>query len=93
MLSVWMSPEDCARLFHTALTAENVRHAVVYGSSANTRLWWDLSTVAGAGVRPAGRLGVIRREDLAEQGELGPANEAPAYLGGSFVTDPPVWPH
>ncbi|WP_066949347.1 NAD-dependent epimerase/dehydratase family protein, partial [Streptomyces lushanensis] len=44
MLSVWLSPEDCARLLHAALTAENVGHTVVYGSSANTRLWWDLTS-------------------------------------------------
>ena len=52
MLSVWMSPADGARLFHAALTAEDVGHTVVYGSSANTRLWWDLSTARALGYEP-----------------------------------------
>ncbi len=62
MLSVWMSPADGARLFHAALTAENVGHTVVYGSSANTRLWWDLDHRAGARLRAPGRLRAVRRE-------------------------------
>ncbi len=74
MLSVWMSPADGARLFHAALTAENVGHTVVYGSSANTRLWWDLSHRAGARLRPAGRLEPYAEKLIAEQGELDPGN-------------------
>ncbi|CAM5685520.1 NAD(P)-dependent oxidoreductase [Streptomyces violaceorubidus] len=52
MLSVWMSPADGARLFHAALTAENVGHTVVHGSSANTRLWWDLTSARALGYEP-----------------------------------------
>lgn len=52
MLSVWMSPGDGARLFHAALTAERVEHTVVYGSSANTRLWWDLTSARSLGYEP-----------------------------------------
>lgn len=49
MLSIWLSPADCARLLDAALTAPGVGHTVVYGSSANTRLWWDLSTTRALG--------------------------------------------
>ncbi|WP_228983161.1 NAD(P)-dependent oxidoreductase [Streptomyces sp. DH12] len=91
MLSVWLSPADAARLFHAALTAEDVGHTVVYGSSANTRLWWDLA--------PARALGYAPRDDsephaarlLAEQGDLDDENPDHAHLGGHFCTDPPRW--
>ena len=52
MLSMWLSPADCARLLHASLTAGSVGHSVVYGSSANTRAWWDLSTARALGFAP-----------------------------------------
>ncbi|MGW1784767.1 NAD-dependent epimerase/dehydratase family protein [Streptomyces sp. NPDC002143] len=93
MLSIWMSPADGARLFHAALTAENVGHSVVYGSSANTRLWWDLSTARALGYEPLDDSEPYAEKLIAEQGELGPENIAHAYLGGHFVSDPPIWPY
>jgi uronate dehydrogenase len=93
MLSLWMSPADGARLFHAALTAEHVGHTVVYGSSANTRLWWDLTSARALGYEPQDDSEPWAEKLIAEQGELDPENEAHAYLGGHFVTDPPVWPY
>ncbi|MER6093018.1 NAD-dependent epimerase/dehydratase family protein [Streptomyces bluensis] len=93
MLSVWMSPEDGARLFHAALTAEDVRHTVVYGSSANTRLWWDLTTARALGYAPQDDSEPYAEKLIAEQGELDPENAAHAYLGGHFVSEPPIWPY
>lgn len=93
MLSVWMSPEDGARLFHAALTAEDVKHTVVYGSSANTRLWWDLTTARALGYAPQDDSEPYAEKLIAEQGELDPENVAHAYLGGHFVSEPPIWPY
>lgn len=93
MLSLWMSPADGARLFDAALTAEHVGHTVVYGSSANTRLWWDLSTARALGYEPQDDSEPYAEKLIAEQGELDPANVAHANLGGHFVSDPPIWPH
>ncbi|GAA3306880.1 NAD-dependent epimerase/dehydratase family protein [Streptomyces cinereospinus] len=93
MLSVWLSPADGARLFHAALTAEDVGHTVVYGSSANTRLWWDLSTARALGYEPQDDSEPYAAQLVAEQGELDPGNPAHARLGGHFVTDPPIWPY
>lgn len=93
MLSVWMSPDDGARLFHAALTAEDVRHTVVYGSSANTRLWWDLSSARALGYDPRDDSEAYAEKLIAEQGELDPANPDHAHLGGHFCTNPPVWPY
>ncbi|CAM5561134.1 NAD(P)-dependent oxidoreductase OS=Streptomyces alboniger OX=132473 GN=CP975_07995 PE=4 SV=1 [Streptomyces alboniger] len=93
MLSVWMSPDDGARLFHAALTAEDVGHTVVYGSSANTRLWWDLSSARALGYAPQDDSEEYAEKLIAEQGELDPANPDHAHLGGHFCTNPPVWPY
>ncbi|MGW0946732.1 NAD-dependent epimerase/dehydratase family protein [Streptomyces sp. NPDC002623] len=93
MLSIWMSPADGARLFHAALTAENVGHSIVYGSSANTRLWWDLSTARALGYEPQDDSEPYAEKLIAEQGELDPENIAHAHLGGHFVSDPPIWPY
>ncbi|MFK4067733.1 NAD-dependent epimerase/dehydratase family protein [Streptomyces sp. NPDC029674] len=93
MLSVWMSPDDGARLFHAALTADDVRHTVVYGSSANTRIWWDLSSARALGYEPRDDSERYAEKLIAEQGELDPANPDHAHLGGHFCTNPPVWPY
>ncbi|CAL9609312.1 NAD-dependent epimerase/dehydratase family protein [Streptomyces lavenduligriseus] len=93
MLSVWMSPADGARLFHAALTAEGVGHTVVYGSSANTRLWWDLSSARALGYDPRDDSEPYAAKLIAEQGELDPENPAHGHLGGHFVNDPPIWPY
>ncbi|NEC50529.1 NAD(P)-dependent oxidoreductase [Actinospica acidiphila] len=93
MLSVWMSPADGARLFHAALTAEGVGHTVVYGSSANTRLWWDLGSARALGYEPRDDSEVFAEKLIAEQGELSASDPSHAYLGGHFVTDPPIWPY
>lgn len=93
MLSVWMSPADGARLFHAALTAEDVTHSVVYGSSANTRLWWDLSPARALGYEPQDDSEPYAAALIAAQGELDPDNPDHAHLGGHFCTTPPVWPY
>ncbi|BDH10939.1 NAD-dependent epimerase/dehydratase family protein [Streptomyces hygroscopicus] len=93
MLSLWLSPADCARLLHAALTAPDVGHTVVYGSSANTRLWWDLSTARALGYEPQDDSEPYAAALLAAQGALDPGNPEHAHLGGAFCTDPPRWPH
>ncbi|MEU2332103.1 NAD(P)-dependent oxidoreductase [Streptomyces sp. NPDC006654] len=93
MLSVWMSPADGARLFHAALTADKVGHTVVYGSSANTRLWWDLSTARALGYEPQDDSERFAGKLIAELGELDSHNPAHTHLGGRFVNDPPIWPY
>ena len=93
MLSIWLSPADGARLFHAALTAENVGHTVVYGSSANTRLWWDLGPARALGYEPQDDSEPYAAVLLAQEGEQDPDRPDQARLGGSFCTDdPPRWP-
>ncbi|MFF5936107.1 NAD-dependent epimerase/dehydratase family protein [Streptomyces sp. NPDC012508] len=93
MLSMWLSPADGARLLHAALTAEGVGHTVVYGSSANTRLWWDLSSARGLGYEPQDDSEPYAERIIAEQGLPKDDDPAHAHVGGHFCTEPPRWPH
>jgi uronate dehydrogenase len=93
MLSIWLSPADGARLLHAALSAENVGHTVCYGSSANTRLPWDLSTARALGYEPQDNAEVYAEKLIAEQGEPDPANPEHTVLGGHFATRPATWPN
>ncbi|MFF3390323.1 NAD-dependent epimerase/dehydratase family protein [Streptomyces sp. NPDC002669] len=93
MLSLWLSPADGARLLHAALTAKDVGHTVVHGSSANTRLWWDLTSARALGYEPQDDSEPYAARLVAEQGELDPDNPDHTRLGGHFCTNPPIWPH
>ncbi|WP_369380001.1 NAD-dependent epimerase/dehydratase family protein [Streptomyces sp. cg36] len=93
MLSLWLSPADGARLFHAALSAEGVGHTVVHGSSANTRLWWDLASARALGYEPLDDSERYAAKLLAEQGEPAPGDPDDTWLGGHFTTRPPQWPH
>ncbi|KAB8168838.1 NAD-dependent epimerase/dehydratase family protein [Streptomyces sp. 3MP-14] len=93
MLSVWLSPADGARLFHSALSARDVGHTVVYGSSANTRTVWDLEPARALGYAPQDDSEIFAAELIAKEGELDPTRPEQAQLGGHFLTDPPIWPH
>jgi len=41
-LAVWISPGDMTRLVRSAIEAPNIQFEIVYGTSNNTRRWWDL---------------------------------------------------
>ncbi|MDF4249834.1 NAD(P)-dependent oxidoreductase [Streptomyces sp. WMMB303] len=92
-LSTWLSFGDCARLLHAALTAPDVGHTVVHGSSANTRLWWDLAPARALGYAPRDDSERYAAELVALHGELDTDDPDQAHLGGEFCTRPPRWPH
>ncbi|THA27021.1 NAD(P)-dependent oxidoreductase [Streptomyces sp. RKND-216] len=89
-LGIWLSPDDCARLVHAALSAEGVAHTAVYGSSANTRLMWDLSDARALGYAPEDDSETYAPALLAAQGAPEAEGAAARLLGGTFCTvDPP----
>jgi uronate dehydrogenase len=92
-LSVWLSPADAARLFHAALSAPAPGHTVVYGSSANTRAWWDLAPARALGYDPQDDSEPYAPELIAEHGELDRSDPGQGLMGGPFVVDPPLWPY
>lgn len=82
-LSTWLSPDDCVRMLHAALTATAPGYAVLYGISANTRAWWDLEPGRALGYEPQDDA-----EEFAASISPGPDDEAEgAHVGGPFATD------
>ena len=69
---------------HAALTAPEVGHTVVYGSSANTRIWWDLSSARALGYDPQDDAeqwaATIEAVAATEEDELDDR-----FVGGSFT--------
>jgi len=91
-LSTWLSPGDAARLLAASLTGHVRGHVIVYGISANTRAWWDLSSARELGYDP---------QDDAESfaGQVPPEHTrtprtgvepppAPERVGGPFTSLP-----
>jgi uronate dehydrogenase len=85
MLDTWLSPDDCGRLVHAALTAPVTGHVPVYGISANTRAWWDLGPARKLGYEPQDDSEVFAAEVVAAHGELAPDDPEYRYLGGGFT--------
>ncbi|MGW2377706.1 NAD-dependent epimerase/dehydratase family protein [Kitasatospora sp. NPDC001683] len=84
-LATWLSPGDCARLVHAALTGPVTGHTVAFGISANTRAWWDLSTARALGYQPQDDAEEFAQELIAKLGELAADDPDYRYLGGGFT--------
>ena len=70
---------------HAALAGPVAGHVVVYGISANSRAWWDLSSARALGYQPQDDAEVYAQELLAELGELPADDPEYRYLGGRFT--------
>ncbi len=80
-LQTWLSPGDCARLVDACLRSADLRYALVWGVSANTRRRWSLESGHALGYLPT---------DDAEHfaGRLASAVPDPsdAFVGGAFTS-------
>jgi uronate dehydrogenase len=79
-LATWLSHGDAVRLVRASLTAPGIGFLVTYGTSANTRAWWDLSPARE-------RLGYAPQDDAERYAaEVGGEPAAPtAPQGGGFA--------
>jgi len=75
-LATWLSPGDAVRLFAACLSAPNVGFRVVYGASANTRAFWDLTPALELGYEP---------QDDAERYAPDVGGELHEFQGGGFT--------
>jgi len=83
-LSTWMGTEDLVQLVMRSIHAENVGYAAVWGVSANTRCYYDLSEGNAIGYAPT-----ENAEDWSDQivGQPNPLDPvAQRYQGGQFVS-------
>ncbi|MBB3084808.1 NAD-dependent epimerase/dehydratase family protein [Geodermatophilus sabuli] len=84
-LSTWLSPGDQVRLVDAALRAPAPGFAVVWGVSANTRNWWDLTAARALGYEPADDAEVFASALVEAYGEPDLADPVHARVGGEYT--------
>lgn len=85
MLATWLSYRDFVSLCERAFLTPRLGHTVVYGASANERLWWDNSNAASLGWQPQDSADGWRAEVEAATGQQDPTDPAVIYQGGAFA--------
>ncbi|SNR87546.1 uronate dehydrogenase [Geodermatophilus saharensis] len=84
-LATWLSPRDAVSLVHAALSAPSPGFRVVWGVSANTRGWWDLTAARALGYEPADDAEGFAAALVAAHGEPDPADPVHRRVGGEFT--------
>lgn len=85
MLATWLSPADTVSLVDAALTAPSPGFSVVWGVSANTRNWWDLTAARALGYEPEDDAEVYAEALIEAQGEPDPADPVFTRVGGQYT--------
>jgi uronate dehydrogenase len=84
-LATWMSHRDAAALVVSAIDTPDIRYAVAYGVSANTRNRWSNAGTLVRGFVPADNAETFAAQVLAR---VGPGDEiVRMFHGGSFAAD------
>ena len=83
-LSTWMGSDDLLQLVMRCIEAERVGYCAVWGISANSRAYYDLSEGNAIGYRPQQNAEDWAEPILAQPNPLDPI--AQRFQGGSFVT-------
>jgi uronate dehydrogenase len=73
-------------LVDAALRAPSPGFAVVWGVSANTRTWWDLTAARALGYQPADDAEVFAGALVEVHGEPDLADPVHGRVGGEFTT-------
>jgi uronate dehydrogenase len=84
-LATWLSPDDTVSLVDAALRAPSPGFAVVWGTSGNTRHWWDLAAARALGYEPADDAEVYAEALIEAHGEPDLADPVHARVGGEFT--------
>jgi uronate dehydrogenase len=84
-LSTWLSPGDTVSLVDAALRAPSPGFAVVWGVSANTRNWWDLTAARALGYEPADDAEDYAEALIEAHGEPDLADPVHARVGGEYT--------
>jgi uronate dehydrogenase len=89
MLATWLSYDDLERLVTACLTTPVLGHAIVYGMSDNTNVWWDNTSARHIGYRPLDSSERFRAALEAKQPTIDLDDSASVYQGGVFVRTGP----
>jgi uronate dehydrogenase len=84
-LSTWLSPDDTVSLVDAALTAPSPGFSVVWGVSANTRNWWDLTAARALGYDPQDDAEVYAEALVEVHGEPDLSHPVHARVGGEYT--------
>ena len=84
-LATWLSPADQVGLVDAALRAPSPGFAVVWGVSANTRNWWDLTAARALGYDPQDDAEPFAEALVEVYGEPDPADPVHARVGGEYT--------
>ncbi|SDC07277.1 uronate dehydrogenase [Geodermatophilus telluris] len=84
-LATWLSPRDAVALVDAALRAPSPGFRVVWGVSANTRGWWDLTAARELGYEPQDDAEPFAAALVEAHGEPDPADPVHARVGGEFT--------
>lgn len=85
MLATYLSYNDLIELVRCSLFAPDVGHTVIFGTSDNSRSWWDNSRAAHLGFVPRDAADVQRERVEASTPPLSAGDPAGIYQGGAFV--------
>jgi uronate dehydrogenase len=85
MLATWLSYDDLDRLVTACLTTPVLGHAIVYGMSDNTNVWWDNTSARHIGFRPQDSSERFRAALEAKQPTINLNDPTATYQGGAFV--------
>jgi uronate dehydrogenase len=84
-LATWLSPADTVSLVDAALKAPSPGFSVVWGVSANTRRWWDLTAARALGYEPADDAEVYAEALIEVHGEPDLSDPVHARVGGEYT--------
>jgi uronate dehydrogenase len=85
MLATWLSPADALSLVDAALRAPDPGFAVVWGVSANTRNWWDLTAARALGYDPQDDAEIYAEALVEAYGEADPEDPVHGRVGGQYT--------
>jgi uronate dehydrogenase len=85
MLATWLSPADALSLVDAALRTPDPGFTVVWGVSANTRNWWDLTAARALGYDPQDDAEVYAEALIEVHGEPDPADPVQGRVGGEYT--------
>ena len=84
-LSTWLSPSDTVSLVDAALSAPSPGFSVVWGVSANTRNWWDLTAARALGYAPQDDAEIYAEALIEAHGEPDATDPVLARVGGEYT--------
>jgi uronate dehydrogenase len=85
MLATWMSYDDLKRLILACLTTPVLGHTIIYGTSDNSRSWYDNRLAHHVGYRPQDSSDVFFDAIHSQTPEPDLTDPAVIYQGGVFV--------